>query len=82
MLGIRQLDEKGFNTLARSTKSSYSKAVTDEDLKVIQSALVEFSTNTEVFPDTIYETDYTTTYETDYTTIYETDYNTTYDGKI
>ena len=74
LLGIRQLDEKGFNTLARSTKSSYSTAVTDEDLKVIQSTLVEFSTNTEVFPDTTYETDYNTTYETDY--------NTTYDGKI
>ena len=55
LLGIRKLDEKGFNILARSTKSSYSKAVTDEDLKFIQSALVEFSANTEVFPDTTYD---------------------------
>lgn len=52
LLGIQQLDQNGFNTLARRCNtSSYADAVTDGDLTSIHSALIDFCANTDVFTD-------------------------------
>ena len=52
LLGIQQLDQNGFNTLARRCNtSSYADAVTDDDLLSIHSALIDFCANTDVFTD-------------------------------